>query len=169
MPASVTYGESLLFQRPVEQPCAAAHSDIASSVRDGAFELAEQEHVPAVAIVLKNAPDGAIRLVGMRHHDHVGARGVIVVNQADAVDRDPVHDGRFAHERRDRGDAAVDADDQHVQLGAGAESVPPGAHPLVAQERMRDARAVDGLVPGALEGQERVVLADDVDRAASVH
>ena len=50
-----------------------------------------------------------------------------------------------------RGDARAVADDHDVQLAAGAEAVPPGAQPLVAQERVRHAGALDGVVPLGLE------------------
>ncbi len=57
------------------------------------------------------------------------------------------------------------ADDVDVELtGRRPERIPPRAHPLVAQERVRNPRARHRVVPFAFEGHERLVVADHIDR-----
>ena len=53
--------------------------------------------------------------------------------------------------------------DQNVQLASAAERLPPGSHPLVRQERMRDAAPIDYVIPFALELRKAERVGHDVD------
>ena len=126
--------------------------------------LAEEQDVPPVRVGPESGPDRAIGLVGVGRDDEVGPRRVVVVKEADPADRHPVHHRRLAHQRRDGRDPPVFAGDDDVERRVPAKAIPPRPHPFVAQERMGDACAIDGVVPGALQAHEVAVVANDFHR-----
>jgi hypothetical protein len=89
---------------------------------------------------------------------------VIVGKKGKASHRDTVDDCAFTHQRRDPDDAVIAAHDDDMQLPIASEAVPPGPHPFMSQERMRNVCALDGLVPFALESNKRLVVANDLRR-----
>ena len=54
-----------------------------------------------------------------------------------------------------------------MKPGAGAKGVPPCPYPLVAEEGVGDAGAVDRIVPIAFEVEKRVVIPDALDLAVN--
>src|SRR6185436_5312703 len=77
-----------------------------------------------------------------------------------------VHARPLEEQRRNRHDASACPHHDEMQLGVRAETLPPGAQPVVTQEWMADLRAVDDVVPFGLERPEDTFIGDRLDGEA---
>ena len=126
-------------------------------------QLRQLQDIPPLHLFAQAVRDRAVRLAGVSRDDELDARRVIVGERRQPSDGQAIHGDALAHQRRDAGDATLLANDDDVQMLVGAKRIPPRADPFVAQERMRDLRPFDRIVPFRFERQERVVLVDDLD------